>query len=134
MNPLTLAREIVRHLKRCSALSAVSSNIFVQRVPPNASLPYLSIVMDDFAEQSFVNLPPNHSAQMCLTLASSLTDSPDLVTELQDAITVHLNQKQLVFQDKSTTRLITSWLEQSGDMRIEHDRIELVSQWQVRCH
>ena len=114
------------------SLSAITSNIYIQRIPPNAPLPHLRVIIDNISEHPYARLASDISAQMHLTLACSLSENSEQLTVIGNALTSELNQKQLVFQGQSTRKIIQCWLENHGDLNIEHDQIELTTDWQLR--
>ncbi|HAI12224.1 MAG TPA: hypothetical protein DCM28_11005 [Phycisphaerales bacterium] len=132
MNPLSIAQVIVGHLKQQDALSLINSNIFIQRVPPNTTLPYLRVIVDKMASQTYDQHPADTHAVMKLTLVCNLSDGSEQLIAIHNAITTQLNKKQLVFQNQTNQRLIQCWHEHTHQPDVEHDRIELTSDWQIR--
>jgi hypothetical protein len=51
---------------------------------------------------------------------------------MHDAINDLLDQKQLVLQHQTQHKLMQCWIDQIKDIDIEHDRIKLISDWQLR--
>ncbi len=137
MNPLPMASAIVtwlnQHASDHAILSDIASNVFVQRVPQHVSLPYLHLTMNQTDQVSYAKHSSGSAAQMQLSLVGSLSGGSALLSDMHEAIVELIDQKQLVFQEQSHQRLLQCWLEHIRDIDIEHDRIKLTSNWQLRC-
>jgi hypothetical protein len=136
MNPLHIAQVIVAHIAKHAStqtlLSDLSENIFVQRVPPNTNLPYLQLLMRQSKSESYPNRTSDTAFQMQMTLVCSLSNGAETLSFMHDAINDLLDQKQLVLQHQTQHKLMQCWIDQIKDIDIEHDRIKLISDWQLR--
>lgn len=136
MNSLLPAQTIVRYLAQQAqqhpALLMPPGSVYIQRVPPNASLPYLRVQLDQTTPHGYTHRASDWSGVMRLTLVCSLSDGAEQLASIHDAVTGLLNQKQLVFQSESTISQLHCWLTSCDEPGIEHDRITLQSNWQIR--
>jgi hypothetical protein len=136
MNPFAITQAIAAHLiqqaQTDTALQPLRNNLYIQRVPPNASLPYLRLAISDTQPQTYVQHTSDWSGVLRLSLVYSLTDGAATLAATHDVLLRHLGQKQLVIQQKSTPQLIQCWLTSCDQTSVEHDRITQESTWQIR--
>jgi hypothetical protein len=136
MNPFAITQAIAAYLIQQAQIDTtllpLQNNLYIQRVPPNASLPYLRLALSDTQPQIYLQHTSDWSGILRLSLVYSLTDGAETLAATHDALLRHLDQKQLISPVQSTLQLIQCWLSSCDQTSIEHDRITQESTWQIR--